>query len=178
MGDAAQKIETKQKTAKAAEPPAKEEKAVQALSPFHEMERLMDQWLELPFTRRWIPPSWREHPLLGTMLERAEWRPKVDIIDRDDEVVVRAEIPGVAKEDLDVSLTDNSVTIKGSSREERKEEKGDYYRCEITRGGFSRTLALPAPVDAGKVEATYQDGVVTLVMPKTTKAKRHRVEIK
>ena len=106
-----------------------------AMSPFEEMDRLMEsffprQWLR-PF--RWEMPSWSE---LGVPLEMRT--PRVDVIDRDNDIVVKAEIPGVKKEDLDVSMTDTTVTIKGSTSHEEKQEKGNYYRCEISRGAFSR----------------------------------------
>ena len=66
--------------------------------------------------------------------------PSVDVIERDNEIMVKAELPGVDKKDLDISVTSNTVTIKGSTSHEEKEEKGDYYRCEISRGSYSRTL--------------------------------------
>ena len=90
--------------------------------------------------------------------------PKLDIIERDDEVVVRAEVAGVDKKDLEVSVTDNSVTIRGSTKEEHKEEKGDYFRSEITRGEFSRTAALPCDVDGDKARANFTDGILELVI--------------
>lgn len=103
--------------------------------------------------------------------------PKVDVIDRDDEVVVRAEIPGVAKDDLDISVTDNTVTIKGETKRESKEEKGDYYRCEISRGTFARTLPLPANVDSDSAKAKFEDGVLELTIPKVEKAKRRTIKV-
>lgn len=90
---------------------------------------------------------------------------------------MRAEVPGVKKEDLDVSTTDNTVTIKGSTRHEEKEEKGDYYRSEITRGSFSRTVALPSEVDSAKAKARYKDGILELTLPKVNKSKRRTVKV-
>jgi hypothetical protein len=83
-------------------------------------------------------PSWAEMgaPLTTRM-------PKVDVIDRDKEVFIRAEVPGVEKEGLEVTVSDNAVTIKGETKHEEKEEKSDYYRSEISHGTFSRTIALP-----------------------------------
>jgi len=102
----------------------------------------------------------------------------VDVIDRDDEVVVKAELPGVEKKDLDVSVTETSVTIKGTTSHEEKEEKGDYYRCEISRGAYARTVALPSYVDADKAKASFKDGVLELTLPKVEKSKRRSIEIK
>jgi len=101
----------------------------------------------------------------------------VDVIDRDDEVVVRAEVPGVEKDDLDVSVSDNAVTIKGETKREEKEEKGDYYRCEISRGTFARTVVLPDYVDSDSVKAKFEDGVLELTLPKVEKVKRRSIKI-
>jgi HSP20 family protein len=103
--------------------------------------------------------------------------PKVDVVDRENEIVVKAEVPGVEKKDLDISVSDNSVTIKGSTRREEKEEKGDYDRREISVGSFSRTVALPAEVDGNKAKANFKDGVLELTIPKAEKAKRHSVKL-
>jgi HSP20 family protein len=145
------------------------------VSPFEELERYFDRvfprgWLEaLPWERtRW--------PEFGAAFEGR--MPRVDVIDRDDEVVVHAELPGVDKDDVEVSMTDNTVTIKGSTRREEKEEKGDYYRCEISRGAFARTVTLPGDVDADKAEANFKDGVLELKLPKVEKSKRRSVPIK
>lgn len=142
------------------------------MSPIEEMERLMDEYFPRGWLRRW------EWPAFPEFTRRMELRlPKVDIIDRDAEVVVKAEIPGVDKKDLDVSVTGDTVTIKGQTGREEKEEKGDYYRCEISRGSFSRTLSLPAAVDASQAKATFKDGVLELVLPKKEEARRQSVTI-
>jgi HSP20 family protein len=103
--------------------------------------------------------------------------PAVDVSDLDDEVVVRAELPGVEKKDVDVSMSDNTVTIKGSTKREEKEEKGDYYRCETTCGAFTRTVALPAEVDGSKAKAKFKDGLLELTLPKMEKSKRRSIEV-
>jgi HSP20 family protein len=145
-----------------------------ALSPFEEIDRFFESLLPRGFARpwRWDWPSMTETsmPFEGRM-------PRVDVIDRDNEVLVRAEVPGVDKKDLDVSVTESSVTIKGTASHEQKEEKGDYYRCEIARGSFSRTLRLPADVDGDKAKASFKDGVLELAIPKVVKAKRRSVKV-
>jgi HSP20 family protein len=103
--------------------------------------------------------------------------PQVDVIDRDAEVVIKAEVPGVDRKDLSVTVTDDTVTIRGEKKREEKVEKGDYYRCEIERGEFVRTVALPAGVDGAKARATFKDGVLELSLPKSEKVKRHNVTI-
>jgi len=141
-------------------------------NPLDEMERLVDEYFPRGWLRRW------EWPAVPEFARRMEMRlPKVDVIDRDDEVVVRAEIPGVDKKDLDISVTGNTVTIKGQSSREEEEERGDYHRCEISRGSFSRTVSLPAEVDGGQARASFKDGVLEMVLPKKPEARRHPISI-
>lgn len=132
----------------------------------------IDRMFEDFFGRRWLQPFGWERPLL-----QMPALPSVDVIDRDHEVVVRAEVPGYKKEEVDISVSNNSLTLKGETRTEEKEEKGDYYRCEISRGSFSRTIALPAEVDGDKVKAAMKDGMLEITLPKLAKSKRHSVKI-
>lgn len=159
---------------KKAGPDAEKVAATRALSPFEEMDRFFDNFIHRGFMRpfRWELPAWGEAgaPFEGRM-------PKVDVIDRDNEVVVKAEIPGVNKEDLEVSTTDNTVTIKGTTSHEEKEEKGDFYRCEISRGSFSRTVALPSDVDNSKAKASFKNGILELTLPKVSKSKRRSIKV-
>ncbi len=140
------------------------------LSPFDEMERMFDDF----FGRSWLRPFRWERPLLGEMGLAG---PKVDVIDRDEDVLVRAEVPGVKKEDIEISISGGMLTIKGEARREEKEEKGDYYRAEISRGAFARTLPLPTEVDDTKAKAAMKDGVLELTLPKVEKSKRRSIKI-
>lgn len=103
--------------------------------------------------------------------------PRVDVIDRENELLVRAELPGVDKKDLDVSLNENMLTIKAGTYHEQREEEGDYYRCEISRGSFARTLALPAYIDIDKAKASFKDGILELILPKIEQSKRRHITI-
>jgi HSP20 family protein len=151
-----------------------EARPARTLSPFEEMDRMFENY----FPRGWMRPFHTEWPAWSKLAAPFEGRmPKVDVIDRDDEVVVRAEVPGVEKEDLDISVSDNSVTIKGKTRHEEKEEKGDYYRCEISQGSFARMVALPDYVDSDAAKAAFKDGVLELTLPKVEKAKRRSIKI-
>jgi HSP20 family protein len=136
---------------------------------FGDIDRLFDDF----FGRGWLRPFGWGRPLA----EMAAFTPSVDVVDREDEVVVRAQVPGFKKEDIDISVSGTMLTIKGETKTEEKEEKGDYYRCEITRGAFSRTLPLPAEVDDSKAKAAMQDGVLELTLPKLEKSKRRRITI-
>lgn len=148
--------------------------AAPILRQFEDMERMLDRmmsgsWLR-PFS--WDRPLWSEfmHPQHLNV-------PRVDVLDRDQDILVRAEIPGVDKKDLDVSLSDDMLTIKGQVSREEKEERADYYRCEISRGSFLRTVTLPAKVDGSKASAQIKDGVLEVAIPKTEGSKRHSIAV-
>lgn len=147
---------------------------VTALSPFEEMDRLFESFLQ----RSWMRPFGMERPLWSESEMPFKGKmPSMDVIDQDENIMVRAEVPGVDKKDLDISVTENTVTLKGKTCHEEKEEKGDYYRCEISRGAFSRTVTLPHEVDADKAKAVFKDGLLELSMPKLKRANRHTVQI-
>lgn len=104
--------------------------------------------------------------------------PAVDVFEEGDAVVVKAEIPGAKKDEIEVSLTDSVLTISGEKerKEEVKEDK--YYRCERSYGSFSRSVELPGEVQAGKAQATFTDGVLEIRLPKTEESKRKAVKLK
>ncbi len=147
------------------------------LTPFEEMEREMERWFGRfgqgwmrPF--HWGRPHWAD---LNTPFEGMA--PSVDVIDREEEVVVRAELPGVDKKDLEISLSEDALTIKGSTKSEKEEEKGDYYRREVSSGSFSRTIRLPSAVDGEQVSSSFKDGILQLTLPKIKKSTRHTIKV-
>ncbi|TDN99188.1 MULTISPECIES: Hsp20/alpha crystallin family protein [Halomonas] len=144
-----------------------------AMSPFREFDRMLESF----FDRGWMPSRW-EHPLWQRFAAFEQGMPKVDVIDRDAEVVVRAEVPGFERDELDVTVTDDAVTLKGEHREENKQEEGDYFHSEISRGSFTRTVALPGEIDADKADASFKNGVLELTLPKLKQANRRKVEVK
>lgn len=181
----AKNVKTETAVAKAESKELKQAQPSTALTPAADMERMFDRFRDIErrmldnfFRRDWLSPLRWEEPLFpefGELLKHTG--PKVDVIERDAEVVVRAEVPGIAKDDLEISLTDDTVTLRGKTRHEEKEEKGDYRRMEISRGEFSRCLYLPAGVDAAKASAKFKDGVLELTLPKIRKSQRHTVKI-
>jgi len=140
-----------------------------------DMERMWENF----FSHNWMRPSQWEFPSLGEFPMPFERRmmPKVDIVDHDRELVLRAQVPGVEKKDLHVTLTDTTVTIEGSLHQEEKEEKGNFFRRECAVGTFTRSIALPCEVDSAKSKATLQDGMLELHLPKMTESKRRTVAI-
>ena len=101
------------------------------------------------------------------------WMPPMEIVEKEDTLVVTAELPGMAAKDVDVSIDDDVLTIAGEKKEEKKEEdpKAKYHMWERRYGSFRRSFTLPQTVDGGKIAAKFTDGVLTVTLPKTTKAK-------
>jgi HSP20 family protein len=109
--------------------------------------------------------------------QRSIW-PAIDIADGENEIVVKAEVPGCKAEDIDISVYGNTLTLSGEKKaEEEKKEKG-YYHLERSYGSFRRDIALPNDVDTSKVDASCKDGVLTITLPKSEKAKAVKVKVK
>jgi HSP20 family protein len=104
--------------------------------------------------------------------------PKMDVIDREKEIYVKAELPGIDKKDLDISLTNNQLVIKARTCHEEKEEKGDYLKQEISKSEVYRSVLLPADIDADKVKTSFKNGVLELTIPKQEGSQRKRIEVK
>jgi len=132
---------------------------------FGEIDRLFDDF----FGDSWARPfGW---------MSRQGFGPGIDVIDRDDEVVVRAVLAGYRKEDIEISVSGDELTLSGKASREEHEEKGTYFRSEIVRGDFTRTLTLPAEVDDANAQASMKDGVLELRLPKSANARRRTITI-
>ena len=105
------------------------------------------------------------------------WTPALDLHEDKDNFVVTVELPGMAKEDIDISLHDGSLSISGERKSEEKFENAEVYRAERFAGRFQRTVTLPAPVAPDKVKAQYKDGILTVTLPKTEEAKPKRIDV-
>lgn len=103
--------------------------------------------------------------------------PAVDVYEDKENFMVKAELPGMKKEDISVTLHEGSLSISGERKSEEKVEKGEVYRSERFFGRFQRTVALPASVDAGKIKANYKDGVLTVTLPKAEEAKPKHIDV-
>lgn len=104
--------------------------------------------------------------------------PAIDVAEEENEIVVRAEVPGCKAEDIDISVYGNTLTISGEKKhEEEKKEKG-YYHVESTYGSFRREIALPTDVDQSKIDAVCKDGVLSITLPKAATAKAVKVKVK
>jgi HSP20 family protein len=153
---------------------AVQKKTGRGLSLFDDLDHLFEDFLK----RRWPgsaggPLGMWHSPQSGTN-ERV---PSVDVADKDDAIVVRAELPGVRKEDLDVSIVDRMVTIRATRKEEKEVKEKDFYRREIHTGEFSRSMLLPTEVDVDKATASFTDGIMELTLPKVGETRRRKIRI-
>lgn len=110
-------------------------------------------------------------------LPRAEWMPRLDMTETKDNIVVKADIPGLEPKDLDVSLVGDTLTIKGEKKEERAEKDEHRHLVERRYGAFSRMVRLPAAVAPDKIKASFKNGVLTITLPKTEEAKQKAIPI-
>ena len=107
-----------------------------------------------------------------------DWNPSVDVAETADEIEVKAEIPGVTKDDIDVTVENNRLIISGEKRQEEEKEGKNYYRSERMYGSFRRIFTLPSQADADKVKANFENGVLTVRIPKTEVAKGKKIDVK
>ncbi len=128
-----------------------------------EMESLYDRFLDLGPLRR--------------LTEEEEWMPVVDVSETAKEIIVNAEIPGVEAEDIGVKLEGNVLTIKGERQREHEEKEENFHRIERSYGLFYRSLRLPSEVDAEKIKATYEKGVLRITIPKAKIGAGKKIEI-
>jgi HSP20 family protein len=105
------------------------------------------------------------------------WFPAVDVYEDKDNLLVKAELPGLKKEDIQISLDNGNLTLSGERKQEEKHQEADVYRSERWVGRFHRSVSLPSRVDADKINATYADGVLTVTLPKAEDAKPKQIPI-
>jgi HSP20 family protein len=105
------------------------------------------------------------------------WTPALDLYEDKDNLYVKMEMPGMKREDIDVSLHEGSLSVSGERKSEQKHQDAEVYRAERFFGRFQRTVTLPTPVAADKVKAQYQDGILTITLPKTEEAKPKHINV-
>ena len=140
-------------------------------NPSRELEEMSDR-LNRVFAR--VPRGGNENEAMTV----ADWTPLVDISETTAEYVIKAEIPEVKKEDVKVTLEHGVLTVQGMRRQEAEEKGKKYHRVERSYGSFVRSFTLPDLVDEAKVQAVFKDGVLTLHLPKSEKAKPKAIEVK
>jgi len=115
---------------------------------------------------------------LPTILGREEaWYPAIDLSETDNEYIVKAELPGVGKDEIEISMTDGILTIRGEKKQEKEEKKENYHFAERWYGKFSRTLGLPPDADPEKADALFDNGVLKITVPKAENARPKKIKI-
>jgi HSP20 family protein len=141
-------------------------------NPFKEIEKVRSE-----MDRLWDTFLFGK-PLKGGFQEQGEWRPAVDVIETKSEIRVNAEIPGMDPKDINISLSEGILTVKGEKRQETEEKEEDYHLLERNYGSFTRSIRLPAEVQSDKISASYKNGVLTVVLPKSDEAQKKEIKIK
>ncbi|WP_236685646.1 Hsp20/alpha crystallin family protein [Geobacter pickeringii] len=137
---------------------------VSILSPLREMERWFEESINRPFFgMNWMPLRHMLHDLGGGM----EMMPAVDMFEEGGNLVVKAELPGMTKESLNLRIVDNNLIISGEKNTEEKIERSNFLRLERSHGSFSRTLGLPDGLDTEQIRASFRDGVLEVRIPRT-----------
>jgi HSP20 family protein len=133
-----------------------------------DMRRSFDEGFSTPL----LPAIWRRLPA-----EEREWNPAVEVYEKEDRFVVKAELPGLTDEDVDISVTDGALTVKGEKRTEHEVKEDEYHWSERTYGTFLRTVALPTNVDAEKIGATFDNGILEISLPKVAEVQPKKITI-
>lgn len=143
----------------------------------------LDRWFDRMAEDMWRRPF----PGFPSLFGREPWwpaptlalrAPSLDVYEDKDDVVVKAELPGMKKEEIEVTVSGDVVTIKGEKKQEEEVKEKDYCRRERSYGAFSRSVALPCEVKGGEVKASFKEGVLEVRMPKTEEAKTNAVTVK
>ena len=137
-----------------------------------DMERMFHEFWRRPLFSLWEPERWWPSRALAVQT------PVVDVFEEKDEVVVKAEVPGLSKEDLDVTLTESTLTIKGEKKKEEELRDKDYHRIERSYGSFARSLELPAEVKTDQAKASFKNGILEIRLPKTEEHKKKTATVK
>ena len=139
--------------------------------PMRELEEVERRFEDI-FGRSFLPTAWGRLPM-----EQRGWTPAIEVFEKEDRFLVKAELPGMKEEDIDVSAVGDTLTIKGERKAESEVKEEDYYCCERSYGSFFRSIALPSHVDAQKIEASYEDGVLEVSLPKIPEVKPKKIAV-
>ena len=113
----------------------------------------------------------------ATMRSRENWLPAVDILEKDGQMILRCEIPGISEKDIDLKLEGNVLTLKGEKKLDHEEGRDNYHRVESFYGSFSRSFTLPETVDTDKIKADYKNGVLTVTIPQKPEVRPREIPV-
>lgn len=105
------------------------------------------------------------------------WAPAVDVIQEADRFVIHADLPGMKREDIDITMNGNTLSVSGEKKFENETKEGSYFRSERYSGRFHRSIEMPHSIDANRIEASYKDGVLTISLPKSEEARPKQIKV-
>jgi HSP20 family protein len=117
-------------------------------------------------------------PYEGDEFQDSEWSPRVDIAETEHNFTLEAELPGIEKDDIKITLQNDTITLRGEKKSETRQEGKSYHLLERHYGKFIRSFKMPVPINTGEISASFKNGVLTLILPKTQEAKPREIEIK
>ena len=133
---------------------------------------------EAPATNRWFEEFFNDFPFPGSLMDgRESWVPSVDILEKDGNLILRAELPGMTEKDIDLKIEGNTLTLKGERKMDNEDEKSNYHRVESFYGSFSRSFRLPDTVDSEKINAEYKNGVLTVTLPQKPEVRPREIPV-
>jgi len=133
---------------------------------------------EAPVANRLFEEFFSDFPFTGSMLEsRESWVPSVDILEKDGNLILRAELPGMTEKDIDLKIEGNTLTLKGERKMDKEDNKSNYHRVESFYGSFTRSFRLPDTVDYEKINAEYKNGVLTVTLPQKPEVKPREIPV-
>jgi HSP20 family protein len=138
-----------------------------AVAPVTHLQEEMNELFDRLFNADWLG---QERP--------TGWWPAMDLAERGDAIIVKAEVPGLKAEDIEISVEGNVLTISGEKKEAQEEKGENYYHCERRYGTFRRSVNLSQAVQVDQIKAEYHEGILTVTMPKSEQAKSKRIEVK
>ncbi len=112
-----------------------------------------------------------------TFKDDSAWLPSIDVSETKEAIIIRAEVPGISKDDIDVTVADGTLTLKGEKKHEHEEKEENFHLVESSHGSFSRTFRLPDEIDTENVNAVYTDGVLKITVPKTEKEEPKKITV-
>ncbi|HEY7545091.1 MAG TPA: Hsp20/alpha crystallin family protein [Blastocatellia bacterium] len=136
-----------------------------------EMDRLFE---DFGFGRSMLAPAGRQGLWPSGRMEQSVWSPQMEVFEREGQIVVRADLPGLNKDDIKIDITDDALTIQGERRQEHEQSEEGFYHSERSFGHFYRSIALPEGVDADNAKANFRDGVLEITIPAPQRTQRRR----
>lgn len=141
------------------------------IDPFSELENIQKQMNQM------FDVSLARNPLADVFFSGGQWIPSIDVCENKDNVIIKADLPGLKKEEIELSVQEDHLVLKGEKKKDSEVKEENFYKAERFYGSFVRTVPLPAPVDSGKADAKYQDGVLTVTLPKKEEARPKQIAI-